>query len=521
MGFFQAHRSIKLWTIVIIVIGLICLVVITPIVRHEKNKNHHRDDYNADVKALSTSAEPSPQRKSETISSESISSEPTSTSTSTTTFTSTATPTATPISPWIDSDTPKEFTTKSIGGQNFTLVFSDEFEKAGRTFAEGDDPKWTAVDLWYWATGDLEWYSPKAVSTSDGSMKIRMTKEEINGHSYMSGMVQSWNKFCFTGGIIEVNVSLPGSSEIPGFWPGIWTMGNLGRAGYGATTDGTWPYSYDTCDAAVAVNQSMPMNHNIGNQCSLQPGQRLNKCVCPGEDHPNPGVGRGAPEIDILEASVDPSTKLGTASMSDQLAPFNFNPANNQRNVDQQYVEIYNKEETHLGWTGGPLQQCVSGVASIPPDAYEGRGFQTYSFEYVPGAEGYIIWRINDVDIWKMDAKAIGPDPLSKTAQRLVSEEPMSIIMNFGMSASWVWGFESDLEKLPFPSTMSIDYVRVYQLPDKINVSCDPPNFPTAQYIKDHPKAYNSPTVRTWKEAGYEFPKYSLEPTCFAKDVTN
>ncbi|KAK9762725.1 hypothetical protein K7432_011264 [Basidiobolus ranarum] len=116
-----------------------------------------------------------------------------------------------------------------------------------------------------------------------------------------------------------------------------------------------------------------------------------------------------------------------------------------------------------------------------------------------------------------MDAGAIGPDPRSKTAQRLISAEPMSIVMNFAMSTAFG---AVNLEALPFPSTMSIDYVRVYQLPDKINVSCDPPNFPTAKYIKDHPKAYNSPTARTWKEAGYEFPKYSLDPTCFGNNTT-
>ncbi|KAK9692470.1 hypothetical protein K7432_014319 [Basidiobolus ranarum] len=306
-------------------------------------------------------------------------------------------------------------------------------------------------------------------------------------------MIQSWNKFCFTGGIIEVNVSLPGSSEIPGFWPGIWTLGNLGRVGYGATTDGTWPYTYDTSDAAVAVNQSMPSTSRPWFQCSILPG--LNKCVCPGEDHSNPGVGRGAPEIDIFEASV--SQKHGIASLSDQVAPLNFNPHGG--NLDN-------------------LQQCLSTVARIPSNVYEGKGFQTYSFEYVPGAEGYIIWRINDKDIWRLDAGALGPDLLSKTAQRLISEEPMSIIMNVGMSDNWVR--RVPLKKLTFQSTMWIDYVRVYQLPDKINVSCDPSNFPTAQYIKDHPKAYNSPIPKTWKEAGYEFPKYSLTPTCWANNST-
>ncbi|KAK9710768.1 hypothetical protein K7432_008243 [Basidiobolus ranarum] len=512
MGYLQNHRKTKLSAVVIVVIGLICLVVITPIVHHSKRGNEKGGVYNEAANVNSTTTAPNSQ--SEVTSPESTS---TTASTTASTTTTTLTPTPTPQSPWIDPDTPTQFKTKSIGGQNFTLVFSDEFEQAGRTFAEGDDPNWTAVDLWYWATGDMEWYSPNAVSTSDGSMKIRMTKEEINGHSYMSGMVQSWNKFCFTGGILEVNVSLPGSGNVPGFWPGIWTLGNLGRAGYGATTDGTWPYTYDTCDAAVAVNQSMPMNHNLGDQCSVQPGQRLNKCVCPGEDHPNPGVGRGAPEIDVFEVSVF-NGEYGTASLSDQVAPFNFNPANNDRFANKEYMKIYDPTASINGYAGGSLQQCVSAVARIPLDVYEGRAFQTYSFEYVPGAEGYIIWRINDQDIWRLDAAAIGPDALSKTAQRLISAEPMSINMNFGMSHSWTW---FDVDKLTFPSTMWIDYVRVYQLPDKINTSCDPPDFPTAQYIKDHPKAYNTPTARTWKEAGYEFPKYSLEPTCFSQNVTN
>ena len=41
-----------------------------------------------------------------------------------------------------------------------------------------------------------------------------------------------------------------------------------------------------------------------------------------------------------------------------------------------------------------------------------------------------------------------------------------------------------DLEHLTFPAIMAIDYVRVYQHPDRINVGCDPVGFPTAEYIK-------------------------------------
>ena len=51
-------------------------------------------------------------------------------------------------------------------------------------------------------------------------------------------MIQSWNKFCFTGGYVEVSVSLPGVNDVVGLWPAVWTMGNLGRAGYGASLEG-------------------------------------------------------------------------------------------------------------------------------------------------------------------------------------------------------------------------------------------------------------------------------------------
>ena len=73
----------------------------------------------------------------------------------------------------------------------------------------------------------------------------------------------TWNKFCFTGGYVgvslsvsisnelthlpslyEASVTLPGANNILGLWPAVWAMGNLGRAAYGASLDGTWPYTY-------------------------------------------------------------------------------------------------------------------------------------------------------------------------------------------------------------------------------------------------------------------------------------
>ena len=46
------------------------------------------------------------------------------------------------------------------------------------------------------------------------------TKKFFNDKKYVqSAMLQSWNKFCFTGGIVEISAKLPGSPRIGGLWP--------------------------------------------------------------------------------------------------------------------------------------------------------------------------------------------------------------------------------------------------------------------------------------------------------------
>lgn len=140
----------------------------------------------------------------------------------------------------VDSDTPEEFRTKVnyMDDKEWQLVFSDEFNVDGRSFYPGDDPYWEAIDLHYWQTNNLEWYDPAAVTTRNGSLEITLTKQETHGMDYQGGLISSWNKFCFTGGVVEASVVLPGINNVMGLWPAIWMMGNLGRAGYGASLDG-------------------------------------------------------------------------------------------------------------------------------------------------------------------------------------------------------------------------------------------------------------------------------------------
>ena len=170
---------------------------------------------------------------------------------------------------------------------------------------------------------DLEkWYDPDAATTKDGVLELRFDAIQNHGLNYRSGMVQTWNQMCFTGGLMEASISLPGRGDTIGFWPGFWSMGNLGRPGYAATTEGMWPYSYDrVCDAGITANQSQT------DGLSWLPGMRMPACTCEGEDHPSPGQSRSAPEIDALEGSVahlDPKNMIGQVSQSCQIAPFDI-----------------------------------------------------------------------------------------------------------------------------------------------------------------------------------------------------
>lgn len=122
----------------------------------------------------------------------------------------------------IDPDTPKSAYFKR-GFDNtkatYQLVFSDEFNVDGRSFYPGDDPFWEAVDLNYWGTKNYEWYDPSAVTTSGGAMHITLSEHRLHNLNFRSGMVTTWNKFCFTGGYVSAAVRLPGKRREGGTWP--------------------------------------------------------------------------------------------------------------------------------------------------------------------------------------------------------------------------------------------------------------------------------------------------------------
>jgi beta-glucanase (GH16 family) len=93
----------------------------------------------------------------------------------------------------------------------------------------------------------MEWYDPSAITTKNGSLKITLSDVSANpvhGMNYTGGLMSTWNKFCFTGGIVEAAVTLPGANNVVGLWPALWAMGNLGRAGFGASLEGMVRHPY-------------------------------------------------------------------------------------------------------------------------------------------------------------------------------------------------------------------------------------------------------------------------------------
>ncbi|KAH9476791.1 Beta-glucan synthesis-associated protein KRE6 [Psilocybe cubensis] len=440
----------------------------------------------------------------------------------------------------IDKDTPREAYTRPSyqdPTQDMVLVFSDEFNTDGRTFYPGDDPYWEAVDLHYWGTVDLEWYDPMQATTSDGYLRLRIDKVDdiADNHNlqYRSGMIQSWNKFCFTGGIIEAGIILPGSNNVSGLWPALWTMGNLGRAGFGGSLDGVWPYTYDSCDVGTLANQTYPPSlssspdittpaaaiiggdPNYNGQLSLLPGQKLSACTCPGEAHPGPirpdgtFVGRSSPEIDVLEAIVN--NGVGQASLSAQWAPFDagYIVSNSTDNIIIQNVDTIKNT-----FIGGAFQQTTSGLATTSQECYElgSQCSSVYGFEYKPGFDdGYITWVSSGQLSWTLKGPAMGANTESEISQRPISSEPMYIIANLGLSL----GFGTvDFDNLIFPATMSIDYIRVYQPADSLNVGCDPKDFPTAKYIETFQRAYTNANLTDWADVQEPWPKNRLIDTC-------
>lgn len=399
---------------------------------------------------------------------------------------------------WIDEDTPedKRVTTSLVDGTQYDLIMSDEFNVEGRSFKDGDDPTWTALDksdddASAAGGGSLVFYNSSMVSTNkDGYLELRsivdktewehfdVVKQEYKHitKNFKSSMVQSWNKFCFTGGIIEYDIVLPGDPYIGGLWPAVWLLGNLGRATYEGSTNNIWPWSYDKCDR------------------KKQEAQTISACNSQNHFGLNPYQGRGATEIDLIEMmagkpdidlkGTDPNVAYPYADFTLQVAP-----GITENRPQSGSLPIREATKTTSGFTEFLAQQWYEGLetngnTTINPYFYgtylaethpeepvhrnKNQVFQadavgamhqltkshfkkmhTFRVEWQPGPGGRLDWftkdyRINATFSMTGDGNgqdwvhvfSIKDDSLNITGAQ-IPMEPSYLIMNTGISSTW------------------------------------------------------------------------------------
>lgn len=162
-------------------------------------------------------------------------------------------------------------------------------------------------------------------------------------------------------------------------------------------------------------------------------------------------------------------------------------------------------------YRGGVYQQAISGLTLLNNDWYDGKQYQKYSFNYKTGDKGYITWHVGDDETWTMDSRAMGPN--GNIGKRVIPEEPMSIIANFGMSNSFAFINVDKIVSL-LPAIMRIDYIRIYQDEDNEIMTCDPEGYPTTEYIRKHPEPYANPNLTHWEQADYPWPKNEFMHGC-------
>lgn len=142
-----------------------------------------------------------------------------------------------------------------------TAQFSDEFNKDGRTFYPGDDPYFTAVDLWYGVTQDMEVGYDFQKSSSQRAYKTQVVRsgcrfnKEWRTRASLRCIPESWAKLSFGHVTILEPIVLygwyPGGFNIIA-WEGrrFWVLARI--LGYGQLGK-TWLCRHHGWDVAIQL----------------------------------------------------------------------------------------------------------------------------------------------------------------------------------------------------------------------------------------------------------------------------
>lgn len=466
---------------------------------------------------------------------------------------------------WIDPDTPdeaqtarsyswkstsspeseKQSPTKQATDSTYELVFSEEFNVPGRTFGDGSDPRWTALEKNDYTNDALHYYSAaNAATNEDGELVIttEAVDTDILGQNdedpkkklhekkhFRSAMLQSWNKFCFTGGIVEAKVTLPGKGSVGGLWPAFWLLGNLARHTYVGSSQHVWPWSSNVCTEKSFYAQQI-------SACNKVEHFGLEK-----------GVGRGAPEIDIFEVQggtikhntgiyLESAVGHPFMSASFQVAPgrpdlrpgsgywpgpcqwYDGLTGGKETNLNIMFYGDYN----HFSHDPNPQDSDYWSDAVSFNRQLKDTHFNSphvYRLEWdVPTDEkdGYLHWFLDGELVLAINGTGIRDGGTGAE----ISTEPSYVILNTAVSSQWGFpigcpancdcdqydcnsknyaakcgfseGFCDMMTKGKTSPQYKIDWVRVYQDPTKEEqkVGCSTPERPSRKYIEANEKLY-------------------------------
>jgi len=109
---------------------------------------------------------------------------------------------------------------ENTDSQKYRLIWEDEFDNEDLDFKKWSCVKKTNSDL-----NELQAYLAENVKISDRVLYLTAKKENYGDKQYTSGMIETYNKFNFKYGKIEVCVSIPKGK---GLFPAIWLLSESG-----------------------------------------------------------------------------------------------------------------------------------------------------------------------------------------------------------------------------------------------------------------------------------------------------
>ena len=104
------------------------------------------------------------------------------------------------------------------GRPGWNLVWHDEFND------DTLNPQyWNAQDAPSPRNDELQYYTPNQIAVQRGHLRLTSDREAYRDRLFTSAAVDTYEKFAFTYGRIEVRARLPRMG--PGIWPALWLLG--------------------------------------------------------------------------------------------------------------------------------------------------------------------------------------------------------------------------------------------------------------------------------------------------------